>query len=144
MQHSSATAIQTKYEFPPLPTVVSCTVERRHGSLSMRSLLCRFPKAAILFLDAPYVCRSAHVEIRRISSIRQYLTVEATKTLVSVFVLSKLEYCNSLLSGCPLYNLRRPQKSSELCSKTCLQNHADVIMCNFFFKLFIGYRSRPE
>ena len=52
-------------------------------------------------------CRSESVDIRRISSIRQYLAVEATKTLVCAFVLSKLDYCNSLLSGCPLYILRR-------------------------------------
>ena len=33
-------------------------------------------------------------------------TFEATKTLVCAFVLSKLDYCNSLLlSGCPLYLL---------------------------------------
>ena len=56
------------------------------------------------------VCCSAHVKIRRISSIRQYLTVEATKTLVCAFVLSKLDYCNALLSGCSLYILRKLQK----------------------------------
>ena len=37
------------------------------------------------------VCHFAYVEIRRVSSIRQYLTVEATKILVCVFVLSRLE-----------------------------------------------------
>ena len=63
----------------------------------------------------------AYMEIRRISSIRQYLTVEATKTLVCAFVLSKLDYCNSLLSGCPLYNLGRLQKSSALCNETGFQ-----------------------
>ena len=41
--------------------------------------------------------------------------VEGTKTLVCALVLSKLDYCNSLLSGCPLNILRRLQKvqSSE-------------------------------
>ena len=38
------------------------------------------------------------------------MTVEATKTLVCAFVLSKLDYCNSPLSGCPLCILRRLQK----------------------------------
>ena len=38
------------------------------------------------------VCRSAYVEIRRISSICQCLTVQATTILVCAFVLSKLEY----------------------------------------------------
>ena len=46
------------------------------------------------------VCRSANLEIRRISSIRQYLSVEATKTLVCAFVLSRLDFCNALFSGC--------------------------------------------
>ena len=33
---------------------------------------------------------SAYMKIRRISSIRQFLTVKTTKTFVCVFVLSKL------------------------------------------------------
>ena len=57
------------------------------------------------------VCRSACVEIRRIISIYEYLTAEATKTFVCPFVLSKLDYCNSLLSGCPLDLLSRLQSS---------------------------------
>ena len=47
------------------------------------------------------ICRSAYIEIRRICNIRHYLTIDATKTLLGVFVLSKLDYCNSLLSGSP-------------------------------------------
>ena len=35
------------------------------------------------------VCSSAYVEIRHVSSIRQYLTVEAAKTLLCAFVLSE-------------------------------------------------------
>ena len=56
------------------------------------------------------VCRSACVEIKRISSIRQYMTVEATKPLVCPVLLSRLDYCNSLLSGCSLYLIGRVQK----------------------------------
>ena len=47
------------------------------------------------------VVRTANFELRRISSIRRLLTTEATATLVSAFILSRLDYCNSLLSGCP-------------------------------------------
>ena len=50
------------------------------------------------------VCRSVFVQIRRLSSVRQYLTVEATKALAPFFV-SKLGCCNSLLSGWALYCL---------------------------------------
>ena len=59
--------------------------------------------------------RTANVELRRINSIRHYLSVEATQKLVSAFVLSKLDYCNSLLCGCPLYFINRLKR---------VQNHA--------------------
>ena len=56
------------------------------------------------------VFRSAYVEIQRISNIRHYLTTDATKTLVCAFVLSELNYCNSLLSSCPSQLLNKLQK----------------------------------
>ena len=54
--------------------------------------------------------RIANFELRRISSIRRLLTNEATATLISAFILSRLDYCNSLLSGCPLSLILRLQK----------------------------------
>ena len=47
------------------------------------------------------LCQLAYLKIRRIGSIRQYLSSEATKTLVSSLVLSRLDYCNALLAGSP-------------------------------------------
>ena len=55
------------------------------------------------------ICRSAYMEIRRISNIRHYLTID-TKHLLCAFVLSKLDYCNSLLSGFPKHLLDKLQK----------------------------------
>ena len=52
---------------------------------------------------------SANFELRRISSIRHLLSTDATKTLVSEFVLSRLDYCTSLLFGCPQYLLNKLQ-----------------------------------
>ena len=56
------------------------------------------------------VCRSAYFELYRIGSIRQFLSIQITITLVCAFVLSKLDYCNSILSGCPLHLLEKLQK----------------------------------
>ena len=45
------------------------------------------------------VCRSAYSELRRISTIRHLLSVDSTKTLMSAFVLSRLDYCNFSVSS---------------------------------------------
>ena len=73
-------------------------------------MTCARSLGAMISDNISNVSRSAYVEIRRISSIRQHLTAEATKTPVCAFVLSTLDFCNSLLSGCPLYILRRLRK----------------------------------
>ena len=44
-------------------------------------------------------CQTAYYELKRISSIRRYLTEDAAKQLVTFCVLSRLDYCNSLLMG---------------------------------------------
>ena len=45
------------------------------------------------------VCQTAYYEIKRISSIHRYLTEAAAKQLATI--LSRLDYCNSLLMGTP-------------------------------------------
>ena len=54
--------------------------------------------------------RTANFELCRISSIRRLLTTETTARLVSAFILSRLDYCNSPLSGCPRSLILRLQK----------------------------------
>ena len=44
------------------------------------------------------LCQLAYLEIKRIGSIRHYLSFEARETLVSSLVLSRLHYCNALLA----------------------------------------------
>ena len=45
------------------------------------------------------IARTCYFELRRLTSIRRFLTSTATATLVSAFVLSRIDYCNSLLFG---------------------------------------------
>ena len=54
--------------------------------------------------------RSANFELRRIRSIRHLLSTDAINNLVSGFVLSGLDHCNSLFSGCPQYLLNKLQE----------------------------------
>ena len=43
------------------------------------------------------IARTCYFELRRLASIRRFLTSNATSTLVSAFVLSRIDYCFSLL-----------------------------------------------
>ena len=45
------------------------------------------------------IARTCYFEQRRLASNRRFLTSTATATLVSAFVLSRIDYCNSLLFG---------------------------------------------
>ena len=45
------------------------------------------------------IARTCYIERRRLASIRRFLTSTATTTHVSAFVLSRIDYCNSLLFG---------------------------------------------
>ena len=46
-----------------------------------------------------HIARTCHFELRRLASIPRFLTSTAIVTLVSVFALSRIDYCNSLLFG---------------------------------------------
>ena len=45
------------------------------------------------------IARTCYFELRRMASIRRFLTSTTTAKLVSAFVLSRIDYCNSLLFG---------------------------------------------
>jgi len=61
------------------------------------------------------ISQSCYFQLRRISSIRKYLSDEATIKLVTSLILSRLDFCNTLLSGVPastIQPLQRIQNSS--------------------------------
>ena len=45
------------------------------------------------------IARTCYIELRRLASIRRFLTSTATAALVPTFVLLRIDYCNSLLFG---------------------------------------------
>ena len=68
------------------------------------------------------ICRSAYAELRRISSTCHLLTVNATKTPLSAFVLSKLDYCNSLLCGSPQFILDKLQRGQHSAARLVMKS----------------------
>ena len=56
------------------------------------------------------VVKSAYMHIRKIRSIKRFLSKDSLKTLVNCFILSRLDYCNSLLFGISDESLDRLQR----------------------------------
>ena len=67
------------------------------------------------------VCRVAYRELRRINSIRNLLSIDAVKTLVCSLVLSRLNYCNSLLFGLSQYLIKRLQGVQNAAARSILR-----------------------
>ena len=56
------------------------------------------------------ICQTAYFELKRVSSIRRFLTEDASKTLVTSYFLSRLDYCNCLFMGTPNSVIQPVQK----------------------------------
>ena len=61
--------------------------------------------------------------IKQIARIRHFFDVNTTKTLVQSLVLSKLDYCNSILLGTPKYNLDKLQSLQNMTCRIILKLH---------------------
>ncbi len=89
------------------------------------------------------VCRSAYYQIRRIGCIRGYLTANATKSLVSSLVTSRLDYCNVLLIILPKAQIGRLQcvqnTAARLITRTSKYSHITPVLKNLHW-LPIEYR----
>ena len=90
-------------------------------SKSLRNLGIIFDNSFSLHQHIMNTCRAAYIELGRISSIRHFPSVDATKTLMCSLVLSKLDYCNSLLSGSPQYLIRLFQKFQNTAARITLR-----------------------
>ena len=79
-----------------------------------------------------YVLKSAYMNLRNIGRIRKFLTGSATKSLVHAYILSKIDYGNSLLVGIPnklIAKLKRLQNmAARVITKTKRCEHVTPIL----------------
>ena len=117
---TEAILFHSKQSFSSDTAPSSVTVGNSQISLSNSARNLGFMISDDMSLNAhiSHICCTAYIAIRQISSIRRFLTIQATKTLVCAFVLSRLDYCNALLSGCPQQLLDKLQKVQN--SAACL------------------------
>ena len=93
---------------PPLFSVDICN-ETVSCSPSARNIGVIFDQSLCMVPHVNAVCQSSFFHLRNIGFICKYLTYDAAKIIIHAFVVSKLDYCNSLLYGLPSYLIRKLQ-----------------------------------
>ena len=104
---------------PPLDsiTVGDATVE---PTSSARNIGAIFDDTMSFEEHVNDLCKIAFYHIRNISCIRPCLSIDSTKTLVHVLVMSRLDHCNSLLYGLPDYLIQRLQYVMNAAAKVII------------------------
>ncbi len=104
-----------------IPTSVELENCQISTSTTVRNLGVTLDQSLSFQDNVSSICRACYLELRRIGSIRHLLSEDATKTLISAFILSRLDYCNSLLAGCPQKLLSRLQKVQNNAARLTLR-----------------------
>ena len=101
-------------------------------SLKVRNLGAIFDTHLDMEHHVNAVSRTCYTQIRNISKIRQYLTIDATKSLVNSTVTSRLDYCNGLLYGANQSAINRLQvvqnTAARLITKTPKHAHITPVL----------------
>ena len=90
------TSMKTKY-LHSLPTSITVCTAQIPFKQSVKNL--GFTLDITMNAHVSNIAQTCYFELRRIASVCGFLTSTATATPVSAFVLSRIDYCNSLLFG---------------------------------------------
>ena len=82
-----------------LPTSITIGNAKIPFKQSMKNLGFSFDCHLTMNSHVSNICQTCYFELHRLASIRRFLTRTVTATLVSAFVLSRIDYCSSLMFG---------------------------------------------
>jgi len=66
------------------------------------------------------VCKAAHYHVRALRHIRRCVSVDDAKVVATALVSSRLDYCNSVLSGASQSNLNKLQRVQNAVARTVM------------------------
>ena len=90
---------------------------------SVRNLGAIFDSALSAEAFVNSICKSAWFNLFNISRSRRSLTTDAAKILIQAYVMSKIDYCNSLLYGIPDKLLHRIQRIQNYAARVVPRLH---------------------
>ena len=91
-------------------TPVSISVHNIPFSQSVRNLGVYIDETLSIDVHIKHLCRILFCQLRRLGKIRPFLSTDAANKLTVSLLLSRLDYCNSLLAGLPDNKLSKLQR----------------------------------
>ena len=67
------------------------------------------------------LCKAVYLEIRRLRHMSSFVDEDSLKTLASSFILSRLDYCNSLFKKINAEQIQKLQKLQNFAAKIILK-----------------------
>ena len=86
-------------------------------STSVKNVGVIFDKQLNMEAHVKSLCRSCMFHLRNISNIRRLLSHKIADQLIQAFVTSRLDYCNSLLSGLPSSTICHLQRVQHIAAR---------------------------
>ena len=83
------------------------------------------------------ICQSSYMHIRKINSIRRYLSEQATLILINSTVLIRLDYCNSVYVGLPQTSLHKLQQEWRVV-------HPDITTLRLYCNSTTGFQLHKD
>lgn len=115
------------------------------SSTTVRSLGVIFDQDLSFKYQIKQISRTAFFHLRNIVKIRQILSQRDAEKLIHAFVTSRLDYCNSLLSGCSNKSIRTLQliqnAAARVLTKTRKRDHISPVLASLHW---LPVRSRIE
>ena len=87
---------------------------------SVRNLGAWFDSELSMSTHISKVCSSTFFCLHNIKRIRKYLSVETAEILEHAFITNRVDYCNSLLYGLPMYQLNKLQRLRNAAARVVL------------------------
>ena len=88
---------------------------------SVRNLGVHLNESLSMETHVNHLCKILYLQLRRISKIRSFLSVDSANKLAVAFVLSRLDYCNSLLAGISDDKLNKLQRIQNNAARLVLR-----------------------
>ena len=105
------------------------------ASDSIKSLGVILDNALSMETQINNVCKTCIYFLNWIRKIRKYLTVDAAKTLVQAYIISRIDYCNSLYASLPRTLIWRLQRVMNIAARIILQMPQDCSITTLLAEL---------